>query len=106
MIDCYAVFTADRIRINEFLSAGERSYGYEQVRVIHTAPKWVALAGNEVERREYVLCFQDGYSWNTSNAPGVVSQRDRRVMAELVSAKSKAPIVGFPLLTREKQSCR
>jgi len=106
LLDCYAMFTPDRIRINELFSAGERAYRYRQVRAIRTAPKLVAPAGNEVARREYVLCFQDGNSWSTNWAPGIITQRDRRRLAELVSVEAETAIVELSLLTRKEQSCR
>jgi hypothetical protein len=106
LLDCYAVFTADRIRINELLSAGERAYRYDEVRTIRTAPKWAALAGNLVDRREYVFCFQDGTGWSTNWAPGALSRGERKRLAESVAAAAEISIEELPVLTRKDQSCR
>jgi hypothetical protein len=106
LLDCYVLFTPDRIRINELFSAGERTYSYQDVRVIRTAPKWTALAGNEVDRREYVICFHDGSSWSTIWTPGIVPPHGRRQLAEWVSVRAEVPIVEMSVLTGDARSCR
>lgn len=106
LLDCYAVFAKDRIRVNELFAAGERTYQYKHVRSIRTAPKWIAPVGNEVARREYVFCFHDGTSWSTNWAPGAITQSDRQKLAELVAAFAEIEIAESSVLTRGDQSCR
>lgn len=106
LLDNYFALTADRIRINGLFSAGERAYAYPDVQSIRTAPRWIAPAGNQVDAREYVLCFRDGRAWITTWAPGVVSQPDRLRVAELVSERSEVPVTELPVLTKEHPSCR
>ncbi len=106
LLDCYAVFTADPIRVNEVFSVGGRAYRYADVRAIRTAPKWVAPIGNEVARREYVICFRDGSAWSTNWAPGSIIGADRLRLGELVSRGSGLEVVELAVLARKDQSCR
>jgi len=103
LLDTYVLVTNERIRINPFFSRTERSYLYQEVRDIRTAASWIALAGNEVENREYVLCFKDGLSWSTDSHPGVLPDKLR--LAQFISEQSGVPITELSVLSRKDQSC-
>ena len=70
IVDWYVVLSEKEMRINACFSPFEQVYRYEELTAIRTAPRFVALLGNEVEGREYVFSFQDGGSWSTHSSPG------------------------------------
>jgi hypothetical protein len=103
MVDWYVVLTANRFRYNPFFAVSERSYGYEHVRAIRSAPR-VDSDGNPLPGREYVICFEDGSAWSTMWHSGATIDKGRQ-LAHLVAERSKVAITELKRLQREDEFC-
>lgn len=90
--DFHVLVQSDRLIVNGYFSVVERVRPFDTIAEIKTARKLIALNGNTVHRREYVMTFRSGGTWSTNYLPdGFPGERKPQVM-EYISRASGVPI--------------
>jgi hypothetical protein len=94
----HVVFRENDVTFHSWCGLGTTTEFYSNVKEIRTAPQLRAPSGKLVDRREYVVEFDDGATWSTNFQPGDLSLQEKKSLLEFVATKSKKPIRELPIL--------
>lgn len=97
-LNWYTLFYSDKMIVNSFFSLKEKTFEYEMVEGIYTAPYFVATAGNEVQEREFVVFFKGGSQWTTQGKPQALSLEEKWNIARFIADNSRKKIVELSVL--------
>lgn len=100
-LNWYTIFQDNQIVYNPLFSLIEKKYDYTDISIIKTAPFLYAPNGNKVERREYVVQFNNGDKWTTDFLPTDMNVEQKKEIIKFVSKCSKTPINEVDILTQK-----
>jgi hypothetical protein len=88
----HVVFRDDRVAFHSWCGLGDTSKRYSEVKDIRSAPQLRAPNGNLVDRREYVVEFDDGSTWSTNFEPGDLDPQTKKQRVDFVAERAKKPV--------------
>ncbi|MFN0169273.1 MAG: hypothetical protein ACKV22_22850 [Bryobacteraceae bacterium] len=105
LTDWHTVVSPAGIRFDPLLSWTARSFTYDQIRSIRTAPSWIDSNGAEEFVREYVICFHDGSVWGTMWTSAAFRPPDKSRLADLAVTRSGVKLTELKQLTAGAIAC-
>jgi hypothetical protein len=100
MADWRLVVAPTEIRFDPLLAAAERSYAYDDVVAIETAPAVRAPNGSSVARRGFAVRFADQTAWTTNFDMAEARETELAEIVRVVSERSGLPITEVEVIER------
>lgn len=91
-ISWHVVFQQDQVMFRSWYGLAETTKLYSEVKDIRTAAQLRAPNGNLVDRREYIVEFDDGSTWSTNFEPSALDPQAKRQLAAFVADQAKKPV--------------
>lgn len=102
LMNWYTIFMPGEVKVNRFWSLSEEKYQYKDITRIVTAPLMTAPNGSIVNRREYVIIFNNGKKWTTNLAPRDLTLEQKNEIAQFISKASQIPISEVKILEKNE----
>lgn len=91
-LNWYVLISEDSLTINRFFAMSEERRLYSDVTAIQTAPKLISPNGKLVDRREFVVRFNDGAVLSSNFFPEQFDEKKELEISDFISAQSGLPI--------------
>lgn len=85
--DWFTAFRQEDIVVSNLFGLGNRIYKYSDIADIRDVQKTKALSGNIVDKKHYVIVFNDGTKWNSRDSGFDNFDKDTKIM-EIVKQKT------------------
>ncbi len=93
-----AVFTQDEIFFQSRFGLSNVRQQYSDIIDLRSAPQVRAPNGKLVDRREYIVEFNDGTIWSTNQHPGKLDDLRMQKLFQFISARANMPIRELKIL--------
>jgi len=85
----HVAFQNDRVNFHSWCGMGDASKLYSQIKEIRSAPQLKAPSGRLVDRREYIVEFDDGSTWSTNFEPARLDPQTKQQLVTFVAGRAK-----------------